>query len=87
MNLFKLYQSNNKKYTKELYNILNIKLRVFYNCYKKVKLQKDQYYNTFSAMLKDRASDFYYNSIIRKTTDFNTIVIIIRTHFKTKKNC
>jgi hypothetical protein len=26
IDLFKLYQSNNKKYTEELYNILNIKL-------------------------------------------------------------
>jgi hypothetical protein len=86
MDLFKLYQSDNKKYTKELYNILDIKLWVFYNCCKKVRLQKDQYYNTFSAMLKDKANDFYYNSIIRKTTDFNTIVIIIRTYFKTKEN-
>jgi hypothetical protein len=38
-------------------------------------------------MLKDKASDFYYNSIIEKTTDFNTIVAITRTHFKTEKNC
>jgi hypothetical protein len=37
-------------------------------------------------MLKDRASDFYYNSIIRKTTDFDTIVAITRTHFKTEEN-
>jgi hypothetical protein len=37
-------------------------------------------------MLKDRASDFYYNSIIGKTTDFNTIVVITRTHFKTEEN-
>jgi hypothetical protein len=86
MDLFKLYQSDNKKYTKELYNILDIKLRVFYDCYKKVRLQKDQYYNAFLAMLKDRASDFYYNSIIKKTTDFNIIVAITRTHFKTKEN-
>jgi hypothetical protein len=86
MDLFKLYQSDNKKYTKELYNILDIKLRVFYNCCKKVKLQKDQYYNIFSAMLKDRASDFYYNSIIGKTTDFDTIVAMTRTHFKTEEN-
>jgi hypothetical protein len=86
MDLFKLYQSNNKKYTKELYDILNIKLRVFYNCCEKVGLQKDQYYNTFSAMLKDRASDFYYDSIIEKTTDFHTIVDITRTHFETEEN-
>jgi hypothetical protein len=38
IDLFKLYQNNNKKYTRELYNILNIKLRVFYDCYKKVRL-------------------------------------------------
>jgi hypothetical protein len=37
-------------------------------------------------MLKDRASDFYYNSIIGKTTDFNIIVTITRTHFETKEN-
>jgi hypothetical protein len=37
-------------------------------------------------MLKDKASDFYYNSIIRKTINFNTIVVITRTHFKTKEN-
>jgi hypothetical protein len=41
IDLFKLYQSDDKKYTKELYNILDIKLRVFYNCCKKVGLQKD----------------------------------------------
>jgi hypothetical protein len=38
-------------------------------------------------MLKDRASDFYYNSIIRKITDFDIIVAITRTHFETKENC
>jgi hypothetical protein len=86
IDLFKLYQNNDKKYTKELYDILDIKLRVFYDCCKKVRLQKDQYYNVFSAMLKDRASDFYYDSIIGKTTDFNTIVTMTRTHFKTKEN-
>jgi hypothetical protein len=37
-------------------------------------------------MLKDKASDFYYNSIIRKTTDFDTIVVITRTYFKTEEN-
>jgi hypothetical protein len=86
IDLFKLYQSDDKKYTEELYNILDIKLQVFYNCCKKVGLQKDQYYDTFSAMLKDRASDFYYNSIIGKTTDFHTMVVMTKTHFKTEEN-
>jgi hypothetical protein len=86
IDLFKLYQSNDKKYTRELYDILDIKLRVFYNCCKKVGLQKDQYHDAFSAMLKDRASDFYYDSIIGKTTDFDTMVAITRTHFETEEN-
>jgi hypothetical protein len=37
-------------------------------------------------MLKDKASDFYYNSIIRKTTDFDTIIVIIRIYFETEEN-
>jgi hypothetical protein len=86
MDLFKLYQSNDKKYTKELYDILDIKLRVFYNCCKKVGLQEDQYYDAFSAMLKDRASDFYYESIIGKTTDIHTIIAMTKAHFETEEN-
>jgi hypothetical protein len=38
IDLFKLYQSDDKKYTEELYNILDIKLQVFYSCCKKVGL-------------------------------------------------
>jgi hypothetical protein len=37
-------------------------------------------------MLKDRASDFYYESIIRKTTDINTIIAMTKAHFETKEN-
>jgi hypothetical protein len=37
-------------------------------------------------MLKDRASDFYYKSIIRKTTDIYTMIVITKAYFKTKEN-
>jgi hypothetical protein len=37
-------------------------------------------------MLKDRASDFYYESIIRKTTDIHIIIAITKAHFKTEEN-
>jgi hypothetical protein len=37
-------------------------------------------------MLKEKASDFHYNNIIRKTTDFYIIITITKTHFKTKEN-
>jgi hypothetical protein len=37
-------------------------------------------------MLKGSASDFYYNSIIRKTTDIHTIIAITKAHFETEEN-
>jgi hypothetical protein len=37
-------------------------------------------------MLKDRASDFYYESIIGKTTDIHTIIAITKAHFETEEN-
>jgi hypothetical protein len=86
INLFKLYQDDDKKYTRELYDILDIKLRVFYDCCKKVGLQEDQYYDAFSAMLKGSASDFYYDSIIGKTTDIYTMIAITKAHFETEEN-
>jgi hypothetical protein len=86
IDLFKLYQDNNKKYTGELYDILDIKLRVFYDCCKKVGLQEDQYYDAFSAMLKGSASDFYYDSIMGKTTDIHTIIAMTKAYFETKEN-
>ena len=38
-------------------------------------------------MLKDQASDFYYNKIIGRSYDFITIVQMVKTYFKTKENC
>jgi hypothetical protein len=37
-------------------------------------------------MLKKHTSFFYYNKIVGKIYDFQTIVTIIKTHFKTEKN-
>jgi hypothetical protein len=37
-------------------------------------------------MLKDSANDFYYKSIIEKTTDFHTIIVMTRAHFETEEN-
>jgi hypothetical protein len=37
-------------------------------------------------MLKDSASDFYYKSIIGKTTDFHIMIAITKAHFETEEN-
>jgi hypothetical protein len=34
----KIYNNDEKKFTEEMYDILNIKLRIFYNYYAKVGL-------------------------------------------------
>ena len=39
--LMKVYNNNDKKYGGELYDILDIKLQVFYDCCNKVKLLED----------------------------------------------
>jgi hypothetical protein len=37
-------------------------------------------------MLKGRTSFFYYNKIVGRIYDFQTIVAITKTYFKTEKN-
>ena len=38
INLIKVYLNKEKKFREELYNILKVKLQVFYNCGNKVKI-------------------------------------------------
>jgi hypothetical protein len=83
--LMKIY-NNNKKYGGELYNILNIKLQVFYNYCNKVGVPEDQYHNAFLVMLKDCASTFYYDRITGRPYDFITMVAMVKEHFETEEN-
>ena len=39
--LIKLYLNQENKFSRELYNILNLKLRIFYNCCQKVEIEFD----------------------------------------------
>jgi hypothetical protein len=84
--LIKIYNHNDKKYSGEEYNILDVKLQVFYDCCSKIGLLETQYFNAFSIMLKGRASNFYYDKISGKFYDFYTMVIMTKTHFETEEN-
>jgi hypothetical protein len=68
--LMKIYNDNNKKYREEEYNIFNIKLQIFYDCCLKIGLLEAQHYYMYLAMLKGRASFFYYNKIVGRMYDF-----------------
>ncbi|PVH90772.1 hypothetical protein DM02DRAFT_547142, partial [Periconia macrospinosa] len=84
--LTKLYSDQEKKYGGELYDILNSKLRIFYDCCQKVGLEPDQYHNAYSVMLKGRASTFYYDRLAGKGYDFNRMIYESRCHFETEEN-
>ena len=86
MDLMKIYSNNNRKYSEEEYNILDIKLQVFYNCCFKIGLLNTQYYSIFLIMLKGQASNFYYNKLSRRLYDFLTIVNFIKAYFKIEEN-
>jgi hypothetical protein len=82
----KIYNNDKKKFTGEIYNIFNTKLRVFYDYCVKIGLPDTQYYNAFLIMLKGRAAIFYYNNLFDKGYDFKDIIIKIKIHFEIEKN-
>jgi hypothetical protein len=84
--LTKLYSDQEKKYSGELYDILNTKLRIFYDCCQKIGLEPEQYHNAYSIMLRECASTFYYNRLVGKGYDFNRMVYESRCHFETEEN-
>ena len=86
MDLINIYINNNKKYKGEEYNILDVKLQVFYDCCFKIRLLEEQYYNIYLVMLKEYISNFYYNKLASREYDFKTIINFIKTHFKIKEN-
>jgi hypothetical protein len=84
--LIKIYNNDKKKFTGKIYDIFDIKLRIFYNYYVKVGLLNTQYYNAFSVMLKGRAATFYYNNLSGKGYNFKNIILKIKIHFETEEN-
>jgi hypothetical protein len=84
--LLKIYNSGTAKYSSKEYNILDQKLRVFYNCCIKIGLHQEHYCTAYSAMLIGRASDFYYNKLSGCGYDFETMVILTQEHFETEEN-
>jgi hypothetical protein len=82
----KIYSNDDKKYGGEEYDILDVKLQVFYDCCSKIGLPDTQYYSAFSIMLKGRASNFYYDKLSGRSYDFQTMVNFTKAHFETEEN-
>jgi hypothetical protein len=82
----KIYNSDDRKYSGEEYDILDVKLQVFYDCCSKIGIPETHYHAAFSVMLKGRASNFYYDKIAGRSFDFKTMVSMTKTHFETEEN-
>ena len=59
---------------------------MFFDYYKKIGLKEAQFYLIFSIILKDKAFDFYYDKITKRSYDFYTMFNLIRSYFKTEEN-
>jgi len=81
----KIYNHDDKKYSGEEYDILDVKLQVFYDCCTKVGLPALQFHLAYSVMLKGRASSFYYDKISGRSYDFAIMIEMTKTHFETEE--
>ena len=84
--LMKIYNHDDKKFGGEMYDTLQTKLQIFYDCCNKVGLQRSDYENAYSVMLKGRAATFYYDKLSGRGYDFDTMLAHTRTHFETEEN-
>jgi hypothetical protein len=84
--LIKIYNNDKKKFIEKIYDILNTKLRIFYDYCVKVGLLNIQYYNAFLVMFKGRAVTFYYDNLSGKGYDFKNMILKIKIHFETEEN-
>ena len=78
----KIYSDEEKKYGGEMYDVLSAKLQIFYDYCNKVSIRPQYYYYAFSAMLKGRASTFYYDRIQGRQYNFEAMVQLMRAHFE-----
>jgi hypothetical protein len=84
--LGKLYSDSEKKFGGELFDILAIKLLIFYDLCGKAGLSKNQYHNAYSLMLKGRASTFYYESLANRNLTFEQMIQRTKGAFETQAN-
>lgn len=83
--LTKVY-SNNLRYRREGYKVLQDKYIVFIDLYNQVAILYYYYILAFSITPKDRARDYYYKNLsIPLKNDLSSIFLDIEAYFKTKE--
>jgi hypothetical protein len=82
--LTKFFNNEENKYGGEMYDILNSRILVSYDCCQKVGLPPERYHEGLSIMLKGRAARFYYETLSNRSFDFSTMITRLKTHFETE---
>lgn len=84
--LGKLYIDRDSDFGAELYDILSIKLLIFYDFYGNFGLKEEQYHSVFSSLLRDCANQFYYDHMVNKGYEFRKMVKLTSSYFETEAN-
>jgi hypothetical protein len=84
-NLNKLY-TNELKFGGEFYDVLNAKLKVFYELCYKAGVIPENYNMAYGTMCKGKAQDFYYQNLSSQNLTFEKMVQKTRKYFHTTEN-
>jgi len=85
IDLEKVYNEE-KKFGGSLYDVLDSKLKVFYDNCARISLDQGLYNVALPTMLKGRAAEFYYDQLSGKGYDFDYMILKLKVHFDTDEN-
>ncbi|KAF1828306.1 hypothetical protein BDW02DRAFT_652134 [Decorospora gaudefroyi] len=83
--LSKLY-TDDHKFSGDRYDVLNLKLTIFYELCGKVGIEPDRYKMAFSTMLRGKALTYYYQYISPHNYTFDGMTQKLREYFHTAEN-
>jgi hypothetical protein len=73
------------KYGGEDYETLRGKVDIYYDYCHKVRVPQESFNKGFSIMLKGKARDFYFSTIVNTNYSFTTMYSMIEDHFETQE--
>ncbi|KAF1972351.1 hypothetical protein BU23DRAFT_580957 [Bimuria novae-zelandiae CBS 107.79] len=76
-------KDNNKKYTEDVYNLLNNKIKIFFSICWQVDIHKEQFHAVFPRILTRRAEMFYIQ-VIDRGNSFSNAYTITTTFARTR---
>jgi hypothetical protein len=85
-NLTKFYSGNDLKFDGDFYDVLDAKLKIFYDLCDKADIGPGYYHSIYGIMLKSKAQDFYYQHLFRQQLIYEKMVIKTRAYFHTPEN-